>query len=114
MLNLPRRRKRRGRLRSISAPAAISLNVKLKRKQWTDEAMQAAMRAVKENQMTVLRASQLCNIPKTTLHDRISGKVLHGSKPGPKSYFLPTEEKEMANFLVDVAKAGYSKTRREV
>ena len=53
-------------------------------------------------------------IPKTTLHDRISGKVLHGSKPGPKPYFSPTEEKEMANFLFDVAKAGYGKTRKEV
>ena len=53
-------------------------------------------------------------IPKTTLYDRISGKVLHGSKPGPKPYFSPTEEREMANFLIDVAKAGYGKTRKEV
>ena len=60
--------------------------------------MEAVIRAVKEDKMTVLHASQLHNIPKTTLHDRISGKVLHGSKPGPKPYFLPTDEKEMANF----------------
>ena len=114
-MSLPRRgrKKRRGRPRSKSAPAAISLNVK-KRKQWTDEAMQAAVDAVREGHMPVLRASHLYNIPKTTLYDRISGKVLHGSKLGPKPYFSPTEEREMASFLVDVAKAGYGKTRKEV
>ena len=76
--------------------------------------MQAAVDAVREDHMPVLCASQLYKIPKTTLHDRISGKVLHGSKPGPKPYFSPTEEREMANFLIDVAKAGHGKTRKEV
>ena len=70
------------------APATISLNVK-KQKQWTNEVMQAAVDAVREDHMPVLCASQLYKIPKTTLHDRISGKVLHGSKPGPKPYFSP-------------------------
>ena len=107
------RKKVHGRPRSNSAPATISLNVK-KRKQWTNEVMQAAVDAVREDHMPVLRASQLYKIPKTTLHDRISGKVLHGSKPGPKPYFSPTEEREMANFLIDVAKAGHGKTRKEV
>ena len=107
------RKKVHGRPRSNSAPATISLNVK-KRKQWTNEVMQAAVDAVREDHMSVQRASQLYKIPKTTLYDRISGKVLHGSKPGPKPYFSPTEEREMANFLIDVAKAGYGKTRKEV
>ena len=72
--------------------------------------MQAAMSAVKEDQMTVLHASRLYNISKTTLYDRISGNM----QPGPKPYFSPTEEKKMVNFLVNVAKAGYGKTRKEV
>ena len=31
-----------------------------------------------------------------------------------KPYFLLTKEREMANFLIDVAKARYGKTRKEV
>ena len=46
--------------------------------------MQAAVDAVREGHMPVLRASHFYNIPKTTLYDQISGKVLHGSKPGPE------------------------------
>ena len=81
MSTFPRRGRKKvhGRPRSNSAPATISLNVK-KRKQWANEVMQAAVDAVREDHMPVLRASQLYKKPKTTLHDRISGKVLHGSK----------------------------------
>ena len=63
------------------------------------------MNAVKEN-MPVLHAAQLYNVPKSTLHDRVSGKVQHGDKHGPRPYFSALEETEMANFLVDVAQAG--------
>ena len=50
-------------------------------------------------------------VPKSTLHDRISGKVSHGVKPGPKPLLSVVE---FANFLVEVAQAGYGKTRKEV
>ena len=53
-------------------------------------------------------------VPKSTLHDRISGKVSHGDKPGPKPLLSAVEEGEFANFLVEVAQAGYGKTRKEV
>jgi len=53
-------------------------------------------------------------VPKSTLHDRISGKVRRGDKPGPKPYLSSTEEKELADFLVDVAKVGYRRTRKQV
>ena len=48
------------------------------------------------------------------MHDRISGKVSHGDKPGPKPLLSAVEEGEFANFLVEVAQAGYGKTRKEV
>ena len=54
MSTLPwrRRKKGHGRPRSNSAPANISLNVK-KQKQWTNEVMQAAVDAVREDHMSV-------------------------------------------------------------
>ena len=39
---------------------------------------------------------------------------MYGQKPGPKQYFTPVEENDMADFLVDVVKAGYGKTIMQV
>jgi hypothetical protein len=43
-----------------------------------------------------------------------NGKVVHGTKPGPKPFLSSAQEKELSNFLLDVAKAGYGKSRKQV
>ena len=53
-------------------------------------------------------------VPRQTLSDRVNGKVVHGTNPGPKPFLSAVEEKELSNFLVDVAKAGYGKTRKQI
>ena len=40
--------------------------------------------------------------------------MVHGKNPSPKPYLVPAEENELSQFLVDVAQAGYGKTRRQV
>ena len=75
--------------------------------------MLAAIAAVKEG-TAILRAAKEHDVPRTTLQDRILGKVVHGTKPGPRPYLEPIEENELSNFLVDTAKAGFGKTRKEV
>ena len=47
-------------------------------------------------------------MPATTLKDRLSGRVKHGSKPGPAPYFTEVEECELAEFLI---RLGYGKTK---
>ena len=46
---------------------------------------------------SVLRASreQRIDIPRQTLHDQINGKVVHGTKPGPKPLLSIAEETEL-------------------
>ena len=112
---MPGVKKRRiGRPRSKSAPAVLqSPKRPTKRKQWSDETMAAALEAVKGGQ-TILRAAQTYGVPRSTLQDRVHGKVTHGVKPGPRPYLAPAEEKELSMFIVDVAKAGYGKTRKEI
>ena len=61
-----------------------------------------------------MRAAKEHGIPRQTLNDRVSGRVVHGTKPGPRPYLTSQEEKELSNFLVDVAKAGYGKSRRQI
>ena len=53
-------------------------------------------------------------IPKLTLHDQISGNVTNGDEPGPYQLLLPAEEEELSNPLVEVAQAGYGKTRKQI
>ena len=47
--------------------------------------MIAAIRAVNSG-VPVKRAAEEHCVPRTTLRDRLSGKVVHGTKPGPKPY----------------------------
>jgi len=42
------------------------------------------MEAVKYDKMGVNRVAKEYAVPKTTLKDRLSGKVQHGRKSGPK------------------------------
>lgn len=107
------KRRPRGRPRSHSAPAVVVTETRKKRKQWTDEAMQSAMATVKDG-TSVSRAATIHGVPRTTLHDRISGRVLHGSKSGPEPYLSPQEEKEFANFLEETAKTGYGRSRKQI
>ena len=53
-------------------------------------------------------------IPKLTLQDHISGNVTNGDKPGPYQLLSPAEEEELSNLLVEVAQAGYEKTRKQI
>ena len=67
-----------------------------------------------ERGMPVKRAARLFGVPRSTLRDRVAGNVKHGTNPGPVPYLTNAEEAELAGFLVDVAKAGYGKSRRDI
>ena len=75
--------------------------------------MQAAIHAVKSGS-GINRAAVDHGVSPSTLKDRISGRVIHGTKPGPASYLNGDEEKDLAVFLKDCAAVGYGKTRRDV
>nr|CAD7442661.1 unnamed protein product [Timema bartmani]CAD7462365.1 unnamed protein product [Timema tahoe] len=51
-------------------PMVSKCKKKMGRQTWSEETMQQAIRAVKENKMGWLKASQLYNIPRTTLRRR--------------------------------------------
>ena len=53
-------------------------------------------------------------MPKTTLHHRVSGRVLHRVNPGPKPHLNSVEVKELGTYLKDCAKVGYGKTRQDI
>lgn len=46
------------------------------------------------------KAADLHGVPHSTLKDRLSGRVVHSTRPGPKSYLSPTEEADLATHLM--------------
>ena len=67
--------------------------------------MEKAAPAV-EDGMLLHKASKIYQLPKTTLHDRVTGKVIYGAKSNPSSY-LTSEEEELLKFLLKRSDIGY-------
>ena len=72
------------------------------------------MEAVKTGRLSVNRDAKEYDVPKTTSKDRLAGRVKHSAKSGSGSYLIPSEETELANFLIDVCRMGHGKMKREV
>ena len=80
-------------------------------KRGRDEDMTSALDAVKRGNMTL--TEWFC-VPCQTLGDRVSGRVVHGTRPGPKPYLTREKGNKFAEFLVETSKAGYRKGRKQV
>lgn len=74
--------------------------------------MKKAMTAVLEGGVSIRKASAMFGVPKSTLGDRISGRVLEGSHPS--RYLTDEEEEELVSFLLGCSSIGYPKTIMEV
>ena len=65
-------------------------------------------------EMPANQAALQYGVPRSTLKDRLSGRVKHSRKPGPQSYLDPEEEQGLVEHLINAAQKGYGKTRKEV
>ena len=83
-------------------------------KSWDEGSMQQAMDAVRDRRCTIREAAVTYEVPKSTLGDRISGRVQMGAKSGPPTYLTPHEERELVDFLIGCAQIGFARTRRQV
>ena len=107
--------KRIKRLHSKTIPGPVQSlpHLHVKRKQWSNESMLAALHAIKEG-MSINRAAVQYGVPRTTLNDRHLGKVMHGTNPVQRTYLTAAEESELAEFVQVCAQIGYGKTRKQV
>lgn len=87
-----------------------------KYKAWSDASLHEAVTAVQQQKLSIRRAAMEFEIPKSTIHDRISGRVPFGSRSGPERYLTDQEECELVNFnfLTGCASVGYAKSRHQV
>ena len=80
---------------------------------WDDIPLQTAVAAVDKG-MPYRQAAEMYGVPKSTVHDHLSGKIALGARPGPDPYLSIEEEEELASFLIETAKIGYPHTKRQV
>ena len=77
--------------------------------------MYAAMKAVRNGSAdSINAAAKIHGVPPTTLKNRLSGKVVDGTNPGPVPYLDNEEEQELGEYLIQANKVGYGKTRNQV
>lgn len=77
-----------------------------KRKQWSCESMEAAVKSVKEG-MGLREASRLYNVPVETLRRRVTRAVDLGCRPGPSMALTVEEETKLAKYVVMMADMGF-------
>ena len=107
---MPKKNKRMAPYRTAKKP-----NRPAKRKQWSEKEMTDALESVTSGQaISINRAAADHGVPPSTLKNRLSGRVIHGTKPGPRPYLDTKEEKELETYLLYASKVGYGKTRRQV
>ena len=104
-------KKKKGFNQSTTQPDTRPSQNMRKQMQWTNEQMECAMNAVLDDGISANKAAILHRVPRSTLKDRLSGRVIHA---GPQPYLDVQEEKELAGHLIEASNIGYGKTRREV
>ena len=80
------------------------------RKNWDKSSMERAVQAVRSG-ASIRRAAVDYGVPKSTLGDRASGRVLDGAT---SKYLSDKEEQEIQKFILASASIGYPKTRQDI
>ena len=83
-------------------------------KKWANhrDKISLALSEIQEGRLSVRRAAEAYGIPKSTLSDRLTGRVNSSSHSGPSRYLSDEEEAELVHFLAGAASMGYAKTKR--
>ena len=74
--------------------------------------MAKAVSTLTKGGASVREAALKFGIPKSTLGDRVSGRVLSGATSGPATYLNSSEEEELVRFLLGCAEIGYPKSQK--
>ena len=85
---------------------------KRNRDNYDDEQLKEAVKAVVEDNMSVRKASERYNVPKSTLQDRVSGK--HSSKHGRPKELSDEEEELIKERIILLAEWGFPFTKQDL
>ena len=80
-------------------------------KEWDEVQMGKAVEVCVNEGMSIRQAAFHFGVTKSTLGDRMSGRVVPCSTSGPKTYLSPEEETELVRILLRCAAIGDPKSR---
>ncbi|KAJ8964810.1 hypothetical protein NQ314_004617 [Rhamnusium bicolor] len=76
--------------------------------QYSEEALRDALLQIRNNNFSVRKASRIYGVPKTTIHDRLSGRIAEKpSKMGPSPVLSTAEENALVEWCINLAKYGF-------
>lgn len=81
---------------------------------WSQADMTAAYDAVMNDGMRLPQAAATYGVPRTTLDDRVKGKVAVDCKHGNPTALTPEEEQSLCNYLEYMAGRGFPLTIPQV
>lgn len=73
-----------------------------------------AVDVVKAKQMSIRKAAEFYNVPKSTLHDRVTGKIEIEARPGRRTAFHDEIEEKIVTTVKEAAKQGIGICRRQL
>ncbi len=85
-----------------------------KYKKWTEERLKLAYDAVLNEELSIREAADAFDVSKSTLHDRVSGRVPFGKFSGSVRYLSDAEEMNLIKFIKQSAKIGAAKSKADV
>lgn len=88
--------------------------IRRKKKKWTEEAMERALMEVKSGRCTVRQAAKEFGVPKSSLGDRVSGRVAPGSRSGPAQLITSADEELLVEFSLYVSSHGFPLTKQQL
>ncbi|XP_074527878.1 uncharacterized protein LOC141791371 [Halichoeres trimaculatus] len=84
------------------------------KKKWTEEAMERALIEVKSGRCTVRQAAKQFSVPKSSLGDRVSGRVTPGCRSGPAQLITSADEELLVEFSLYMSKHGFPLTKQQL
>ena len=71
-----------------------------------------ALESVRSGKMSKARAARQFGVPRTTLLDRLTGRVPDECRPGPSTALSKADEDHLAMHIVNMAKVGFPCTKK--
>lgn len=76
--------------------------------------MERALTEVKSGRCTVRQAAKEFGVPKSSLGDRVSGRVTPGSRSGPAQLITSTDEELLVEFSLYMSRHGFPLTKQQL
>lgn len=87
----------------------------MKNSRYSESALKEALQIIKRNGLSIRHVARKYGIPKSTLHDKLSGKMPEQiGKTGPKTVLTELEEEKVVQWITSLTKCGFPVKENEI